>query len=363
MIRPPIVIVAGPTASGKTALAIRLARALDAEIVSADSQQCYRGLDAGTAKPDALEQAAAAHHLLDIAWPEEQLDVGRFVAAADVAIQNIHQKGKRVIVAGGTGLWIRALVRGLVDAPGRDEVFREAFRARLEREGLPALRAELERLDPRAAARILPGDRVRIERALEVHAQGGQTLSSLQAAHAFAERRYRARVLLLDPPRETLWARIEARTRALFIKDQANNTDPEGSPQREANAGEPQGAFLEGEFGPIMAEARWLRARIVEIPAAQKGLRIMGYGEASDALDAILVAADAGAARASLQQAIEKVCARTRQYAKRQRTWFRKDAPRLDETGAPLAWPPKADEAVAFSSLCSTLREWYETAR
>src|SRR5437667_8748421 len=113
-----VLVICGPTASGKTALAVELAEKLGAEIVSADSQQCYRGLDAGTAKPTPAEQARARHHLLDIEDPEEQLDAAQFVRLADAAIADIARRGKHGIVAGGTGLWIRGLVHGLVDAPG-----------------------------------------------------------------------------------------------------------------------------------------------------------------------------------------------------------------------------------------------------
>ena len=335
--RGSIVILAGPTASGKTGLACALARALDGEVISADSQQCYRGLDAGTAKPTREEQSQAPHHLLDIAWPEQQLDTAQFIARADAAIEDVRARGKRVLVAGGTGLWIRALVQGLALAPGRDEDFRAGFRERLAREGLPALFSELQRIDPEAARRILPGDRQRIERALEVHAKSGQTLSSLQRAHRFAERRYRARVVLLDPPRELLWQRIEARTRALFTPG------PDGA---EAS---------------LLRETRALLARVREIPAAGRALGIIGYGEAA----AALAETEHAVASSALDAACALVAARTRQYAKRQRTWFRKDAPALDETGAPLPWPPPvdADLDAARNSLCSILREWYESAR
>ena len=153
-----IVVICGPTASGKTALAAELAEKLDAEIVSADSQQCYRGLDAGTAKPTRAEQARARHHLLDVADPEKQLDAAQFVKLADAAIAEIARRGKRVIVAGGTGLWIRALVQGLVDAPGASP----ELRAELRQRGLSDLYAKLQEVDQVAAQRILPGDRVRI---------------------------------------------------------------------------------------------------------------------------------------------------------------------------------------------------------
>src|SRR5437588_121824 len=129
---PPLLVIVGPTASGKTALACDLAERVDAEIVSADSQQCYRGLDAGTAKPAASELARVPHHLLDIADPEEQLDAARFLQLADAAIADISRRGKRAILAGGTGLWIRALLRGLIDAPGASPEFRAGLRRELE---------------------------------------------------------------------------------------------------------------------------------------------------------------------------------------------------------------------------------------
>src|SRR5438477_6497929 len=193
-----VLTICGPTASGKTALAVELAEKLGAEIVSADSQQCYRGLDAGTAKPTPQECARAPHHLLDVADPEEQLDAARFVQLADAAIAGIAGRGKRAIVAGGTGLWIRALVRGLVDAPGASPEFRAALREDFEKLGVPALHARLRQVDPAAAAQIRENDRVRIERALEVHALSGRPLSELQREHRFAQARYDALPIFLD---------------------------------------------------------------------------------------------------------------------------------------------------------------------
>ena len=282
-----LVTICGPTASGKTALAVELAEKLDAEIVSADSQQCYRGLDAGTAKPSPEERSRARHHLLDVADPEEQLDAARFVQLADAAIADISARGKRVIVAGGTGLWIRALLRGLLDAPGASPELRAALREDFERLGVPALHARLVQIDPGAAARILPNDRVRIERALEVHALSGRPLSELQREHRFAQARYEALLSFLDPPREVLRQRIEARTRRMFAD------------------------------GSLRRETEWLLSR-----GAGKALKIIGYGEMAEALRTGNFAA-----------AEERTKARTRQYAKRQRTWFARDA------GDPLPWP------------------------
>jgi len=298
------VVIVGPTASGKTALACELAERLDAEIVSADSQQCYRGLDAGTAKPTAEERARAPHHLLDVAEPEEQLDAARFVQLADAAIADIRQRRKRAVVAGGTGLWVRALLRGLLDAPGASPELRAALREEFEKLGVPALHARLRQVDPAAAAAILPNDRVRIERALEVHALSGKPLSELQREHRFADARYDALIWFLDPPREVLRERIAARTRRMFAD------------------------------GSLRRETEWLLAR-----GQSKALKIIGYGECADALRT----GDWAAAE-------ERTNARTRQYAKRQRTWFAKDA------GPPLRWPYDA------LRLCDAAARWYEGA-
>jgi len=299
-----LLVICGPTASGKTALAVDLAERLGAEIVSADSQQCYRGLDAGTAKPTPEEQARARHHLLDVAEPEEQLDAKRFVRLADAAIADIAGRGKRAIVAGGTGLWIRALLRGLLDAPGASPEFRAALREELEKLGVPALHQRLREVDPAAAGTIQPNDRVRIERALEVHALSGRPLSELQREHRFAQARYDAQIWFLDPPRDVLRERIDARTRRMF-------------------AG-----------GSLRKETEWLLSR-----GGGKALKIIGYGECAEALRT----GDWAAAE-------ERTKARTRQYAKRQRTWFARDA------GAPLDWP---FDAVR---LCEAAARWYEGA-
>ena len=304
-----LVVVVGPSASGKTALACELAERLSGEIVSADSQQCYRGLDVATAKPSVEERARAPHHLLDVADPEDQLDASRFVRLADAAIAGIAARGKRAIVTGGTGLWIRALLRGLVDAPGADPGFRARLREEMDAQGVPALHARLGSIDPDAARAILPNDRVRIERALEVHHATGKTISALQRAHAFAEARYEASLVFLDPPRELLHERIERRARAFFAR------------------------------GAIQAETRALLARIERVPAAAKALKIIGYGECAEALRTGDVEAAAGA-----------IAARTRRYAKRQRTWFRKDC------GPPPAWP------IDATRLCERLERWYEGA-
>ena len=327
--RPPLLVIAGPTASGKTALACALADPLNAEVVSADSQQCYRGLDIGTAKPTLAERALARHHLLDVADPEEQLDAAAFVRLADAAIADIHARGKRAIVAGGTGLWIRALLRGLLEAPGANLEFRARFREELRECGLPAMHDRLARVDPAGARAISAFDRVRMERALEVHALTGRPLSELQREHGFRAPRYPARVLLVDPPRELLVERISQRT---------------------------AGLYRGGETAPLLVETRRLLLRIQTVPAAARALKIIGYAEAAAALAE-------GASAAALRRAEEATAARTRQYAKRQRTWFRKDALALDALGAPWLAPPAGPVADSAQGLCEPLRQWYEATR
>jgi tRNA dimethylallyltransferase len=205
-----IVVLAGPTGSGKTSLAVELARRVGGEIVNADSQQLYRHLDVGTAKPTAAERASVPHHLLDLVEPGEGMDAARFVALADQAIVAIAARGRLPLVVGGTGLYLRALLHGVVEAPGRDPALRSRLTAEAEALGRPALHARLALVDPEAAARIRPNDLVRVVRALEI-AAGGQTQTALHAAHAFRPQRHRALFLALDPPRQALRARLEPR--------------------------------------------------------------------------------------------------------------------------------------------------------
>ncbi len=211
---PFVVVVSGPTASGKTRLAIEIARRAGGEIVNADSQQVYRGLDVGTAKPSSAERAAVPHHLLDLVDPGEGMDAARWASLADAAIADVGARGGLPVVVGGTGLYVRALLHGVVEAPGRDP----ALRTRLEEEaavhGRAALHRRLSQVDPGAAARIRENDLVRIVRALEI-AAGGRTQSELFEAHRFAPRRYRYRLLALDVPREELHRRIGERAEGM----------------------------------------------------------------------------------------------------------------------------------------------------
>jgi tRNA dimethylallyltransferase len=293
---PHLLVVAGPTASGKTALAIALAQRLGGEIVSADSQQLYRGLDVGTAKPTAAERTAVPHHLLDVAEPGEGMDAARFVALADAAIADVAARGRVPVVAGGTGLYVRALLHGVVEAPGRDPALRARLEAEAERLGRPALHARLAGIDPEAAARIRPNDLVRVVRALEI-AAGGRTQSELFAAHRFQPDRYPARILALDLPRDVLHERIDRRVEAMFA-------------------------------GGLLDEARALAARY---GAAVPPKLPIGYAEALACLRG----------EGTVGDAIGQVQRATRQYARRQVMWLRREA------GVEWIAPPFDADAIA----------------
>jgi tRNA dimethylallyltransferase len=281
-VRPRIVCLAGPTASGKTELALWLAERIDAEIVSADSRQIYRFLDVGTAKPSAEERARVAHHGLDLVDPGELFDAARYRTSALAAIADIHARGRAVLVVGGTGLYLRALVRGLCPAPPRVPALRSVLdRSRAARGG-PALHAGLTTVDPEAAARIDPHDGVRVVRALEVALASGVPLSRWQAAHRFAEQPFEAMLIGLARPVEELAARIEARARAMIAA-----------------------GFLD--------EVRALAAR--GFAADAPGLTAVGYRELRAHLEG----------RGGLADALAATVQATCRFAKRQRTWFRRE--------------------------------------
>jgi tRNA dimethylallyltransferase len=274
-----VILVSGPTASGKSALALALAERLGGEVVNADSQQVYVGLDIGTAKPTRAEQARAPHHLYDVAQPWEQLDAARFVALADEAIAGILARGRVAIVVGGTGLWLRALRRGLVDAPPRDDALRTRLEAEARAHGLGALHDRLAAVDPESAARIHRTDPVRIVRALEVFELAGVPLSELHRRHREQPPRLDAQMIAVELPMAELEARIEARVERMFAEGLVEET-----------------------------------LRAAADPRARARLeRVMGYREA--------LALSAG--RLSERRAMRLVATAQRQYAKRQFTWLR----------------------------------------
>jgi tRNA dimethylallyltransferase len=273
-----LVAVVGPTASGKTDLAIRLSEQLGGEIVSADSVQVYRRFDIGSGKPTPEEQRRAPHHLVSTVDPLEPFDAARYAEAADRALADIAARGKRPIVCGGTFLWVKALLFGLAHAPPANEVIRARHRAETASEGRGALHARLREIDPELAARLHPNDVVRVSRGLEVHELTGRPLSSWQGEHGFREARRPSILLALEHSPETLTRRIEARvTRWL-----------------EAGWVEEVGALLRDGFG----EARAMRS--------------VGYRQVADHL----------AGRLGRDELALSIVRSTRVFARRQRTWL-----------------------------------------
>lgn len=206
-----VLAVVGPTASGKTELAIRLAESCSGEIIGADSVQIYRHFDLGSGKPTAEELARAPHHLVGVLDPLDPADAARFAELARAAIDAVRARGKRPIVCGGTFLWVKALLFGLADAPRADEAIRARHKSLAETEGRPALHALLRVVDPVIAARLHPNDFVRVSRALEVHEVTGEPMSAWQARHGFAEARMGARLMAIRVEPEELTRRITAR--------------------------------------------------------------------------------------------------------------------------------------------------------
>ncbi len=285
--RPPAVAIMGPTASGKTAFAIALAQRLGGEIVSVDSALVYRRLDIGSAKPDAAQRALVPHHLLDLREPHESFSAAEFAAAADAALCRIGARGRLPLLVGGTGLYFRALLRGLAQMPASAPGVRAAIADEARVRGWDAMHCELAEVDPAAARRIRPGDRQRIGRALEVWRLTGRSISEWQ--QATVPRRFPFRVLkLILAPRErsVLHARIQQRMDTM-LRD----------------------GFLD-EVAGLRADPH-LRAH----PAPQDlpALRAVGYRQAWQFLDGH------GDARGFREQAI----AATRQLARRQLTWLR----------------------------------------
>jgi tRNA dimethylallyltransferase len=219
MVSPvPVLVLFGPTASGKTSILFELFSSDEAEIVCADSMQVYRGMDIGTAKPSADERRRLPHHLIDIRDPDEQFNVGDFVRLADSSCADIASRGKLPVVSGGTGFYLKNLVMGLPEAPPSDEAIRGELKRELGEKGAAALMAELARFDPASAEKIHVNDEYRLLRALEVLRISGRPLSSFQASGAAPEPQFDFRIAGLFRPREELYRRINARCAAMFAQ-------------------------------------------------------------------------------------------------------------------------------------------------
>ncbi len=209
-----ILAIVGPTASGKTALAVAVAERLGGEIIGADSVQIYRGFDVGSGKPTTQELARAKHHLVSAVNPLEPMDAATWAERAGEAVDDIRARGAIPIVCGGTFLWVKALVFGLMKAPGASPEMRALHRAFADRNGRPALHARLREVDPESAARLHPNDLVRVSRALEVRELTGRPMSQWQREHGFARAERPARFVAVGCDGAALTARIESRVRA-----------------------------------------------------------------------------------------------------------------------------------------------------
>jgi len=292
---PPLVVVVGPTASGKSALALRLAREHDGEIVSCDSMQVYRGLDIGTAKPTAEERRLVPHHLLDVVDPDQPFSAAGYAQLGRAALADIRGRGRLPIVIGGTGLYLKALLHGLFAGPSRDPAFRARLEAFAERSGEERLHRLLARLDPASAARIAAADRVRVIRALEVLRATGRRIGEHHQAGAEPLVGFTVAVFGIEPDRRLLRSAVEQRTRQMFERG-------------------------------LLGEVEGLLARYCD---SLRPLQAIGYRQAVAVLRG----------RSTVDRAQRDMVTSTMRYAKRQMTWFRHQAR--------VAWSPSADEAHA----------------
>ncbi len=304
--KPNILVICGPTASGKTALSVALARRFGGEVVSADSMQVYRGMDIGTAKPTAEEMQGVPHHMLDMADPGENYSVARYVADAVPIVDDILRRGRLPVVAGGTGLYIDNLIAGRRFAPFEaDSGLRRQLQERVKTEGLPALRRQLEQADPEAAARIHPNDEKRIVRALEVWLSTGKTISQHDKESKEIPDRYAPLTISLNfKERPHLWERIDRRVDEMMARG------------------------LEGEVRRLLADG---------VPQDCTAMQAIGYKEIAAAI----------LEGRPVSQGAEEVKLRTRQYAKRQLTWFRRN-----QSAHWFEWEkiPDFSAALAFST-------------
>jgi tRNA dimethylallyltransferase len=281
MARPKVAVLVGPTAVGKTAVGVALVASLKAEIINADSLQVYRELDIGTAKPTPAERALAPHHLVDIVNPDEPYDAARYVGEAREVIARLTAREVIPLVAGGTGLYIKALLHGLFTEGGAEPAIRDRLRQELASLGLATLYERLRRVDPQTAERLAPGDTYRIIRALEVSEATGRPFSALVSEHQFRDRPYDTVKIGLALPREELYTRIDRRV-------------------------------------DLMLQAGWLeevQALLARYGTEIKPMKSLGYRHLVKFLQG----------EADWEEAVDQIKRDTRRYAKRQLTWFKAD--------------------------------------
>lgn len=277
-----IVVIVGPTATGKSDLALAVARRFGGEIVGVDSAQVYRGLDAATGKPSRADRASIPHHLIDVADPGSDFSAGDYARLAEEAIDRIRSAGRLPVLAGGTGLYLRALLRGLADLPRRDAAVRDALRIWAARRDPSALHRMLGALDPQAASALPLRDTQRIVRAIEVVLATGRPYSAGVAAQPFTADRFDAIKIGLLASRDILGARIDRRVQAFF------------------------------DAGLIVEVRRLLDAGV---PLSANSLKALGYREVFAHLRGEI----------GLEETVALVKRNTRRYAKRQLTWFRRE--------------------------------------
>ncbi|MHB8487334.1 MAG: tRNA (adenosine(37)-N6)-dimethylallyltransferase MiaA [Candidatus Acidiferrales bacterium] len=277
-----LVVILGPTASGKSALAIALAERLNGEVVACDSTQVYRHFDIGTGKVPAAERRGIPHHLIDLAEPEEVFTAGEYRRRATEVLNAICERGKLPIVTAGTGLYLRALLEGLADAPARSEELREQLRRRAARRGPGHLHGILRRLDRESASRIAAGDTQKVIRAIEIRLLSGESASALHRRGRTGLEGFLVLKMGLMPAREALHQRIEQRITAML------------------------GSGWLDEVKILLGKG---------IAPTSKPFEFLGYSQLRDVL----------AGKMMLDEAILQIQQATRQYAKRQVTWFRKE--------------------------------------
>ena len=309
---PKILVICGPTASGKTALAVELALRHHGEVVSADSMQIYRRMDIGTAKPTREEMRGVPHHMLDVADPEEDFSVARYVDMAAKCVDDILSRGRLPILAGGTGLYIDSLLSGRTFAPFQpDSPLRGQLEEQLRREGGAAMLSRLAQVDPDSAARLHPNDEKRIIRALEVYQSTGKTITQHNLETRAIPPRYDALTLALAfEQREDMWSRIDRRV------DQMMDQGLVDEVQRLLDSG---------------------------VPAKCTAMQAIGYKEMAAAL----------LSHGDVSAGAEEVKLRSRQYAKRQLTWFRRN-----RAARWLLWGREPDFEAALQTSTEYMEEF-----
>lgn len=280
--RRPLIVLLGPTAVGKSRVAVRIAQRFDTEVLAADSRQVYRGMDVGTDKPTETEREGVPHRLIDLVEPDQAFNTGWYRRAALAEIERLYEARRLPLVVGGTGLYIRTLVRGLCPAPPSDPAVRAELIQRSRAVGRERLYEDLAAVDPEAAARLHPRDEAKVIRALEVHRLSGRPLSAVQREHGFEEAAFTALLIGLDRPKETLYRRIEARIDWQLAHGMVEETR----------------ALLARGHGPDLGAMKGLGYR--HVAAFLAG----GYG---------------------YEEMIRRFKRDTRRFAKRQMTWFRKE--------------------------------------